>query len=93
VDDIINIGNNLEKIRQVKKQLRKNFDIKDLGLLKYFLGIKIAHSPKGLFISQRKYVIDLLKETRKLGCKLASTPMDSKCKLNTEEGKPLEDIN
>jgi Reverse transcriptase (RNA-dependent DNA polymerase) len=65
--------------------LRGNFDIKDLGLLKYFLGIEIAHSPKGLFISQRKYIIDLLKETEKLGCKPASTPMDRKCKLNTEE--------
>jgi Reverse transcriptase (RNA-dependent DNA polymerase) len=72
VDNIIITGNNLEKIRQVKKQLRKNFDIKDLGLLKYFLGIEIAHSPKGLFISQRKYIIDLLKETGKLGCKPAS---------------------
>jgi Reverse transcriptase (RNA-dependent DNA polymerase) len=73
--------------------LREKFDIKDLGLLKYFLGIEIAHSSKGLFISQRKYIIDLLKETEKLGCKPASTPIDSKCKLNTEERKPLEDIN
>jgi hypothetical protein len=61
--------------------------------LKYFLGIKIAHSPKGLFISQRKYVLDLLRETDKLGCKPAITSMDSKCKLNIEDDKPLEDIN
>jgi hypothetical protein len=49
--------------------------------------------PKGLFISQRKHVLDLLKETGKVGCKPASTPIDSKCKLNIEDGKPLEDIN
>jgi hypothetical protein len=61
--------------------------------LKYFLGIEIAHSSKGLFISQRKYVLDLLKQTGKLGYKPASTPMDSKYKLNVEDGKPLEDIN
>jgi hypothetical protein len=73
--------------------LRENFDIKDLELLKYFLGIEIAHSPKGLFISQRKYVLDLLRETRKLECKPASTSMDSKYKLNTEDEKHLEDIN
>jgi hypothetical protein len=73
--------------------LRDKFVIKDLGLLKYFLGIEIAHSPKGLFISQRKYVLDLLREMDKLWCKPTTTPMDSKCKLNTEDGKHLEDIN
>jgi hypothetical protein len=72
---------------------KENFDIKDLGLLKYFLDIEIAHSPKRLFISQRKYVLDLLKEMRKLWCKPVSTPMNSKCKLNIEDGKPIEDIN
>jgi hypothetical protein len=61
-------------------------------LLKNFLVIKVAHSPKGLSISQRKYILDLLKETDKLGCKPASIPIDSKNKLNTEDGMPLEDI-
>jgi hypothetical protein len=36
--------------------------------------------------------LDLLKETDKLGCKPASIPIDSKNKLNTEDGMPLEDI-
>jgi Reverse transcriptase (RNA-dependent DNA polymerase) len=93
VDDIIIMRINLEKIKKVKIQLKKNFDIKDLGLLKYFLGIEIAHSSKGLFISQRNYALDLLRETEKLGCKPASTPIDSKYKVNTEEGEPLEDIS
>jgi Reverse transcriptase (RNA-dependent DNA polymerase) len=73
--------------------LKENFNIKDLGFLKYFLGIEIARSPKGLFISQRKYIFDLLKETGKLGCKPVTTPIDNKCKLNTEDGEPVEDIN
>jgi hypothetical protein len=55
-------------------------------LLKYFLVIEIAHLPKDIFISQRKYTLDLLKETDKLGCKPATTPIDSKVKLNTENG-------
>jgi hypothetical protein len=71
----------------------ENFDIKDLELLKYFLGIEIAHSPKGIFISQRKYTLDLFKETGKLGCKPTSTLIDSKVKLNTEDGEQLGDIN
>jgi phage terminase small subunit len=69
--------------------LKENFDIKDLGFLKYFLGIEIVRSPKRFFISQRKYILDLLKETRKLGCKPVST--NNKYKLNTEDGEPVED--
>jgi hypothetical protein len=61
--------------------------------LKYFLGIEITHSPNELFISQRKYILDLLRKMDKLGCKSASTPMDSKYKLNIEDDKPLADIN
>jgi hypothetical protein len=61
--------------------------------LKYFLGIEITHSNRELFLSQRKYVLDLLKETGKLGYKSVFTPIDSKYKLNSEDGEPLEDIN
>jgi Reverse transcriptase (RNA-dependent DNA polymerase) len=93
VDDLIITGNNQLEIDCVKRDLKNKFDIKDLDKLKYFLGIEIAHSPKGLFISQRKYTLDLLKETGKLGCKPALTPTDSNMKLNTEDGESLKDIN
>jgi Reverse transcriptase (RNA-dependent DNA polymerase) len=93
VDDLIITGNNQLEINCVKRDLKNKFDIKDLGKLKYFLGIEIVHSPKGLFISQRKYTLDLLKEIGKLECKPASTPTDSNIKLNTEDGEPLKDIN
>jgi hypothetical protein len=73
--------------------LRGKIDIKDLEFLKYFLGIKIAHSPKGFFISQRKYTLGLLKKTKKLGCKPTSTSIDGKVKLNTEDGEQLANIN
>ena len=67
--------------------------IKDLGYLKYFLEIEVTFSNKGLSISQRKYTLDLLKETGKLGWKLASTLIDNKCKLNSEDGEPIKDMN
>jgi hypothetical protein len=57
------------------------------------LGIEIAHSQRNLFLSQRKYVFDLLKETEKLGYKPSSTPMNYKKKLNTKEGQLMEDVN
>lgn len=56
-----------------------------MGLLKYFLGIEVAHSKKGIFISQQKYVTDLLKETGKLAFKPASTPIDPNHKLGEEK--------
>jgi Reverse transcriptase (RNA-dependent DNA polymerase) len=93
VDDIIITGDSQSEIDSIKNHLKQKFDIKDLEKLKYFLGIEIAHSSKGLFISQRKYVLDLLKETDKLGCKPASTPVDINVKLNTEDSELLEDIN
>jgi Reverse transcriptase (RNA-dependent DNA polymerase) len=48
VDDIIITRNDQEEIKKVRSQLKEKFDIKDLGLLKYFLEIEIAHSLKGL---------------------------------------------
>ena len=71
---------------KLKSCLAKEFEIKDLGNLKYFLGIEVAWSRKGIFVSQRKYVLDLLKETEMLKCKLADTPMDHTNKLGTMEG-------
>jgi hypothetical protein len=73
--------------------LKNKFDIKDLDFLKYFLSIEIAHSHRNLFLSQRKYVLDLLRETRKIGCKPSSTPIDSKTKINNEEEEPLDNEN
>jgi Reverse transcriptase (RNA-dependent DNA polymerase) len=78
VDDIIITDNSMVEIKRVKSQLKENSDIKNLGVLKYFLEIEVAHSPKGLFISQIKYILDLLKKTDKLGCKPVSIPIDNK---------------
>jgi Reverse transcriptase (RNA-dependent DNA polymerase) len=69
MDDLIIIRSDEQEIRLIKHQLRDKFDIKDLGYLKYLLGIEVACSKKGLFLSQRKYILDLLKESRKIGCK------------------------
>ena len=59
VDDIIITGNNLEEMEHLKSFLLKQFRIKDLGDLKYFLGIEFSRTKKGLFLSQRKYALDI----------------------------------
>lgn len=52
------------------------FEIKDLGLLKYFLGIEVARSKTEIAISQTKYVLDLLEETERLSWKPLDTPIE-----------------
>lgn len=63
VDDIVITRDDVEEITSLKKKLGRSFEIKDLGRLRYFLGIEIARSSKGIVLSQRKYVLDLLSET------------------------------
>ena len=91
VDDLIVTGDNLEEINNLKAALKEKFAIKDLGILKYFLGIEVASSSKGLFLNQRKYVMDLLTEVKMSDCKPAMTPLSVKLKL-TDQGTQLSDI-
>lgn len=64
VDDVIIASDNLEEIAIVKKFLHDRFTIKDLGELKYFLGIEVARSAKGITLCQRKYTLDMLENSR-----------------------------
>lgn len=60
VDEFFIIGNNLEQIVQTKGNMKHHFAIKDLGALKYFLGLKFSYNDKNdIFISQRKYSLDI----------------------------------
>ncbi|RVW63107.1 Retrovirus-related Pol polyprotein from transposon TNT 1-94 [Vitis vinifera] len=91
VDDIILSGNDMEELQNLKKYLSEEFEVKDLGNLKYFLGMEVARSRKGIVVSQRKYILNLLKETGMLGCKPIDTPMDSQKKLGIEkESTPVD---
>jgi len=92
VDDLIIVGNDGNTISHLKATLQKHFPIKDLGSLKYFLGIEMVVSPKGLFLNQRRYVLDLLKDAKMTDAKPAPTPLDSKLKLETTS-EPLRSIN
>lgn len=92
VDDIVVTVNDAEAIKILKLQLTKDFEIKDLGPLKYFLGIKVARSPRGIFLSQMKYVLDLLTKTNMLGCKPATTPINPNHILTDAQDVRLIDV-
>ncbi|CAL8149434.1 unnamed protein product [Prunus armeniaca] len=81
VDDIVVTGNDTEEQLKLPKYLSQEFEMKDLGDLKYFLKIEVAMSKTGIFMCQRKYVMDLLTETEMLGCKPADTYIEMNHKL------------
>ena len=60
VDDLVLTGTDLAEIQQLNQSLDAKFSIKDLGILKYFLGFEVARSTSGIVLHQRKYCLDLL---------------------------------
>ena len=87
VDDIVITGDDDEGIAQLKQHLCNHFQTKDLGKLKYFLGIEVAQSSTGVAISQRKYALDLLEEAGMMNCKPIETPMDPNVRLYPGQGE------
>ncbi|KAJ0539687.1 putative RNA-directed DNA polymerase [Helianthus annuus] len=76
VDDIIITGNNETEITKIKTLLSNTFQIKDLGVLKYFLGLEVIYDKSGICLNQRKYCIELLGEFGYLACKPVFTPIE-----------------
>lgn len=76
----------------IKGFLGKEFEIKDLGPLKYFLEIKVVRSKDRLFLSQSKYVIYLLQDSGMLGCRPCDTFIEFNYCLHVDEGHRLIDI-
>ncbi|XP_019053106.1 PREDICTED: uncharacterized protein LOC109114621 [Nelumbo nucifera] len=74
-DDLICTGNNETMIKEFKENMMKTFEMIDLGLMHYFLGIKINQEEKGIFISQKKYIENLLKKFKMERCKTVATPL------------------
>nr|GFA60010.1 putative ribonuclease H-like domain-containing protein [Tanacetum cinerariifolium] len=93
VDNMVITGNDEEEIKKLKEGLFAEFEMKDLGNLKYFLRIEVLRSPKGIFICQKKNILDLLTEIRMINCKLADTPMMVNQKLFMEKKAKLVDRN
>ena len=91
VDDIVITGSNHDGIQKLKQHLFTHFQTKDLGKLKYFLGIEITQSNSGVVLSQRKYALDILEETVMLNCKPVDTPLINNVKLVPRQGESSGD--
>lgn len=76
--------NNQQSITSLKEILIQQFRIKDLRDLKYFFGIEVSRSQKGIFICQRKYALDILEDAGLLGSRPHSFPMEEHLKLTPD---------
>lgn len=85
VDDVILVGDNLDKIHATKQFLDDQFSIKDLGPLKFFLGVEVARTKQLMVLSPRKYTLDNLEETGMMGCRLSTFPMEQNLKLDKRD--------
>ncbi|KAF5468950.1 hypothetical protein F2P56_013058 [Juglans regia] len=91
VDDILVASNDLSQVTFFKSVISNHFKTKDLGPLKYFLGLEVARSPSGIFLNQRKYALDVLVDSGQLGSRPSPFPMEQNLKLNDTNGDPLLD--
>ena len=73
VDYMVGTSDDADEMGKLQKYLASEFEMKDLGALKYFLGIEVTRSATSICLSQRKYVLDLLTETGMLRYALAET--------------------
>ena len=87
MDDIVITGSDSKGISSLKSFLQSQFHTKDLGMLRYFLGIEVMRSKHGTFLYQRKYVF----ETGKLRAKPNNSPMVPSVHL-TREDETFEDL-
>jgi hypothetical protein len=84
VDDIIITGSEEDAITWIKSNMSRAFDMTDLGLLHYCLGVEVWQIGSSIFVSQAKYVRSLLDKFRMEDCKISPTPMEKGLKLSTK---------
>ena len=99
VDDLIVASNDELRLQQLKENLKKSFDMKDLGKISYGLGIKFNQNKDEITMSQRKYTQEILKKLNMENCKPISTSIKiaekltkAMCPKTEEEAKRMQNI-
>ena len=91
VDDLIFTANNGNIIEEFKMEMMKKYEMSDMGMLHYFLGIEIFQEDDGVFIFQKRYVQRILKKFGMYGCNPVSTPLIVTTKLTKKnKGKKID---
>jgi len=91
VDDMIITGDDIDGISVLKTELARRFEMKDLGYLRYFLGIEVVYSLRGYLSSQSKYAADILERARLTDNKTIDTLIEVNASYSSSDGLPLID--
>ena len=91
VDDLIFASNNDEMSHEFSQNMSKEFEMSMIGELSHFLGLQVSQTTTCLFISQAKYLKDMLKRYGMEDCAPMSTPMTTSCKLRKNDDSPSVD--
>lgn len=86
MDDLLVSGNSEKNVDRFKHEMREVFDMTDMGLMTFFLGMEVRQSENEVFICQKKYATEILKKFIFESCRAMSTPMNLKEKLCKEDG-------
>jgi len=93
VDDLVFMGNDVELTKKFKRTMEKEFEMTDLGHMRYFLGLKVKQLETGIFVSQERYAEDILSKFKMARCCPVSTPMEPDTKLSKFDGGDHVDAN
>ena len=90
MDDLIILGANVNDISHFKQQMKK-FNMSDLGLLSYYLGIEVKQNAEGITLSQAAYAVKILESVEMKNCNPCATPMEVRLKLSKKKDEEIVD--
>ncbi|XP_014620145.1 uncharacterized mitochondrial protein AtMg00810-like [Glycine max] len=91
VDDLLVTGDSKQEIDKFKKEMMDDFEMSDIGIIAYFLGMEFVTPKSGIFLHLKKYATDILKRFNMLDCNFATTPCEPGIKLYIGEDTNLID--
>ena len=84
-------SDDMQGIQDLKHFIGRQFEMKDLSPLNYFLGLEVSSFEDGYYLTQAKYTSDLISRVSITNSKIVNTPIEYKCRLSSHHGEPLSD--
>ena len=90
VDDLVFIGNDEQLMEEFKTSMKAEFEMTDLGKMRYFLGIEVIQNSAGIHISQKKYAVEVLTRFKMMECNAFVNPIVPGSRLTHDNSKGVD---